>query len=87
MQKVQIKPYLDQDAAERLRQMAEHYGMSSPALAALVLTEMSRIRKEALFEALGVLPPELKTRPVGRPAGSTKARSEEKNLAHAHAAA
>jgi hypothetical protein len=72
MQKVQLKPYVEADVLNRFTEIAAHYSMSAPALAATIITEISRVPKEGLFEALAAIPAELKTRPVGRPAGSGK---------------
>lgn len=77
MQKVPLKPYVDGDVLSRFSEMAAHYSMSPPALAATIITEFSRVRKEGLFEAMAAIPDHLKARPVGRPAGSTKARKDE----------
>ena len=85
MQKVPLKPYVDEAVLKDFGDIAAHYSMSAPQLAATVITELSRVRKEGLFEALAAIPGHLKTRPVGRPAGSTAARKVEKKPATAAA--
>lgn len=72
-------------ARERFTKIAERLDIPVATLASMALSELSYIRPEAFFEALGSIPADLKARPVGRPAGSTSARKEEKS--HAHAAA
>lgn len=84
MNRVQIKPSVDQETANRWESIAGHYGMTGAGLAALLITEYSRVRKDGLFQALASIPDDLKTRPVGRPSGSTKAAKTEEA---AHAAA
>jgi hypothetical protein len=75
------------EAKERFTRIAERLDIPVATLASIALTELSFVRPDAFFEALGAIPADLKTRAVGRPAGSTNARKEEKNHAHAHAAA
>ncbi len=58
------------DAAQRFNRIAERFEMSGPTLAAVVINELSYVRPESFFQALGAIPGDLKTRPVGRPAGS-----------------
>jgi hypothetical protein len=48
--------------------------MSRTNLIAIVAEEISHVRPEAFFEAIGAIPADLKTRPVGRPVGSGKKR-------------
>ncbi len=85
MQKIQLKPYVDEEAARRFERIAQRFGMTPHALAAVLVHEFSHIRPEAFFEALGAIPADLKTRPVGRPAGSTSARKTEPEGTHAAA--
>lgn len=86
MQKVQLKPYVDEEAARRFERIAQRFGMTPHALAAVLVHEFSHVRPEAFFEALGAIPADLKARPVGRPAGSTSARKSAET-ADSHAAA
>ena len=85
MQKVQIKPYVDEEAARRFERIADRVGLTSPGLAALVIHELSHVRPESFFEALGAIPADLKARPVGRPAGASTARKPEPAADHAAA--
>lgn len=85
MQKIQLKPYVDPEAVRRFERIAERFGMSSHALAAVLVHEFSHVRPESFFEALGAIPADLKVRPVGRPAGSTSARKDQAEATHAAA--
>jgi len=60
------------DATARIEKIAERFGMSRTALVSILAEEVSYVRPEAFFEALGAIPADLKSRPVGRPAGSGK---------------
>ncbi len=61
------------DAAQRFNRIAERFEMSGPTLAAVVINELSYVRPESFFQALGAIPADLKVRPVGRPPGSKTA--------------
>lgn len=68
---------LSGEATGRIEKIAERYSLSRTALISLLAEELSYVRPEAIFEALGAIPKDLKTRPVGRPAGSaTKEKAE-----------
>ena len=60
------------EAKERFKKIAERLDIPVATLAAMTLNELSWVRPENYFEALGAIPAALKTRPVGRPAGSSK---------------
>ena len=72
MQKTQLTVMVSNDGTRRIEKIAERYGMSRTALISIVSEELSHVRPDAFFEALGAIPADLKTRPVGRPAGSGK---------------
>jgi len=58
------------EATHRIEKIAERFGMSRTALISVLAEEISHIRPESFFEAIGAIPADLKARPVGRPAGS-----------------
>lgn len=64
------------DVRERFTKIAERLDIPVATLASIALSELSYVRPESFFAALGSIPGDLKTRPVGRPAGA--ARKEEK---------
>lgn len=77
MTKKQLCVMLSDEATGRIEKIADRFGMSRTALISIVAEEISHVRPEAFFEALGAIPRDLKTRPVGRPAGSaTKQHAE-----------
>lgn len=71
MKKIPLTVSVSDDATKRLERIADRLGMSRTALVSIVAEEISHVRPEAFFEALGAIPPDLKGRPVGRPAGSS----------------
>lgn len=71
LKKPRWKVSVGTETAERLGKIAERFDMTGPTLAAFMLSELSYVRPEGFFEALGAIPKDLKARPVGRPAGST----------------
>ena len=77
MKKVPLTVSVSDEATRRLERIADRFGMSRTALVSVVAEEISHIRPESFFEALGAIPADLKARPVGRPAGSVTARKPE----------
>lgn len=73
MKKTPLTVSVSTEATNRLEKIAERFGMSRTALVSVVAEEISHIRPDAFFEAIGRIPPELKTRPVGRPPGTKTA--------------
>lgn len=73
MKKEILTVSVSQDATRRIEKIADRFGMSRTALISVLAEEVSHVRPEAFFEALGKIPADLKTRPIGRPPGSTKA--------------
>lgn len=71
MQKEQLTVMVSKEATRRIEKIAERFGMSRTSLVSVVAEEISHVRPEAFFEALGAIPGDLKARPVGRPAGSS----------------
>lgn len=76
MQKPYFKVSLGNEANARWERIAARYEMSPPTLAALIITELSHVRPESLFEALGAIPADLKARSPGRPPGSVNRERE-----------
>lgn len=74
MRKTQLCIMLSDEATRRLEATAERFGMSRAALISIIAEEVSHVRPEAFFEALGAIPADLKTRPVGRPPGRKPAK-------------
>jgi hypothetical protein len=53
MIKPQLKIVIPEEVQKRLHALGEHYGMSGNAIAAAAAVEISRIRPEDLWHALG----------------------------------
>jgi hypothetical protein len=78
MRKIPLTVSVSEEGTRRLERIAERFGMSRTALVSIVAEEISNVRPESFFEALGAIPADLKARPVGRPAGSKSAPKSEK---------
>lgn len=81
MQKEQLTVMLSKEATRRIEKIAERFGMSRTSLVSVVAEEISHVRPEAFFEALGAIPSDLKARPVGRPVGSASKKETAETAA------
>lgn len=77
MKKEILTVSVSQEACRRIEKIAERFGMSRTSLVSILSEEVSHVRPDAFFQAIAAIPNELKTRPVGRPAGSSNKQENQ----------